>query len=158
MKDWKKLVQSGRVAELEAPSATEITQMMRHARLAFEDSLIPGLRPSRRFQILYEAAYRWCALVLRVEGWRTKGEGHHETLFSAMPHFLGTDVNKTARYLDRCRRRRNVVTYGVSSPPVTEFEVEKLESTVKKLDLLIMSWLKTKHPEYAFPEEPRAKE
>ena len=123
MKNWNKLVKLGRVIELKPPGATDIAQRIQIARIVVEDSKIPGLRPSRRFQILYEAAYRWCDLMVRVEGWRTKGEGHHEALFSALPHFLGANTNTIARFLDRCRRRRNVVSYGIEYPPVTESQV-----------------------------------
>ncbi len=148
MKNWKTLVKLGRVIELKPPSATDLTQRIQIARLVFEDSKVPGLRPSRRFQILYEAAYRWCDIVIKVEGWRTKGEGHHETLFSALPHFLGSENKKTARFLDRCRRRRNVVSYGVEYPPVTEKQVKVFAKTVEELDSLVMAWLESKHPEF----------
>jgi hypothetical protein len=151
MKSWDTLVKLGRVTELEPPGDAEIAQRIRLARIAVEESRTPGLRPGRCFQILYEAAYRWSDLAMRAEGWRTKGEGHHETLFSALPHFLGAGADRIARFLDRCRRRRNVVTYGIESPPVTENEVGRLASAVEELDSLVMFWLKSKHPEITPP-------
>jgi hypothetical protein len=147
MKAWNELVRRGRVVELEPPTASDIAQRIRLAHLAAEESEMPGLRPSRRFQILYEAAYRWCDIVLRAEAWRTKGEGHHETLFSALPHFLGDSTKKLARFLDRCRRRRNIVTYGIESPPVTENHADELASVVETLESLIIKWLQEKHSE-----------
>jgi len=147
MKDWNELVRRGRVVELEPPTSGDIAQRIHLARLAAEESKTPGLRPGRRFQILYEAAYRWSDLVLRAEGWRTKGEGHHEALFSALPHFLGDEVGGTARYFDRCRRRRNAITYGVESPPITEYEVEQLGSAVAEVESLTMKCLQARHPE-----------
>ncbi|HDS30909.1 MAG TPA: hypothetical protein ENN67_07705 [Firmicutes bacterium] len=147
MKSWKKLLELERVVELEPPNTAEITQRIRLARLAVEESKTPGLRPGRSYQILYEAAYRWSEVVIRVEGWRTKGEGHHETLFSALPHFLGRNAVSVARFLDRCRRRRNVVVYGIEYPPVTDNQVSELANAVNELDSIIMSWLKSEHPE-----------
>jgi len=149
MRNWNELVRRERVVELGPPSSSDIAQRIRHANEAIEDSRIAGLRPSRRFQMLYEAAYRWSDLVLRVEGWRTKGEGHHETLFSALPHFLGDDVVGTARYLDRCRKRRNIVLYGSDFPPVTDLQVEELANNVQALKPLILKWLRENHPEIA---------
>jgi hypothetical protein len=147
MRDWNKLLESGRVVELGPATAKEIAQRIHLARLAEIESRVPELSPGRRFQILYESAYRWSELVLRSEGWRTKGEGHHETLFSTLPHFLGVDAEKIARFLDRCRRRRNLVTYGSEYPTVTDSQVEELAKAVKELELLILKWLREKHPE-----------
>lgn len=147
MKDWNKLVERRRIEELEPPTAGDIAQKISLARLAVEESQIPGLRTSRQFQILYEAAYRWSEMVLRSEGWRTKGEGHHETLFSALPHFLGDRVMKIARYFDRCRRRRNIVLYGSDYPPVSESQVEELANAVIELESIVVEWLQDKHPE-----------
>jgi len=149
MLDWNKLVKLGRVVELNPPTAADITQRIQLARIVADESRIPGLRPGRRYQILYEAAYRWSELVLRAEGWRTKGEGHHEALFSALRYFLGPKSDQIARFLDRCRRRRNIVTYGVESPPVTEAQVERLMKAVEELDMLVIKWLMEKHPELA---------
>ena len=128
------------------PTQSDIAQRIHLARLAAVESNTSGLRPGRRFQILYEAAYRWSEIVLRAEGWRTKGEGHHETLFSALPHFLGDKTTKIARFLDRCRRRRNVVTYGVEYPPVTEQQVDDLANAVRELEAIVTAWLIEKHP------------
>jgi hypothetical protein len=149
MKDWNDLVRHERVAELGHPTAADIAQRIQLARLAVEESGIPGLRPGRRFQILYEAAYRWSETVLRSEGWRTKGEGHHEALFSALPHFLGEGAGKIARYLDRCRRKRNLITYGIDLPPVTDYQVEELAKIVRDLESIVLAWLREKHPQLA---------
>jgi hypothetical protein len=135
------------VVELEPPTATDIAQRIHLARLAAQESKIPALSAGRRYQILYEAAYRWSDIVLRAEGWRAKGEGHHETLFSALPHFLGDSVNRIGRFLDRCRRRRNMITYGVESPPVTERHVDELATVVETLESLVVKWLQERHPE-----------
>ena len=147
MKDWNRLLESGRIVELDPPTVKDIAQRMHLARLAVVESKAPNLSPGRRFQILYEAAYRWSEIVLRSEGWRTKGEGHHETLFSTLPHFLGDDALRIARFLDRCRRRRNMVTYGTEFPAVTDSQVEQLADAIEELELQVLKWLQKKHPE-----------
>jgi len=151
MKSWNELVRRERVAELGPPTADDIAQRIHLARLAAEESRIPELRPGRRFQILYEAAYRWCDIVLRSEGYRTRGEGHHETVFSSLAHFLGEDAARMARYLDRCRRPRHDFAYGSDFPPVNDRQADELAKTVEGLDSLVPAWLSEKHPELVAP-------
>jgi hypothetical protein len=147
MKDWNDLLRHERVVELGPATSSDIAQRIHLARLAAEESRIPELRPGRRFQILYESACRWSDIVLRSEGFRTKGEGHHETLFSSLSHFLGENVGRTARYLDRCRRRRNMFAYGSEFPPATDQQVEELGKAVQELESLVLTWLRDKHPD-----------
>jgi len=149
MRDWNDLVKHERVAELGPPTAADIAQRIQLARLAVEESGIPGLRPGRRFQILYEAAYRWSEIVPRSEGWRTKGQGHHEALFSSLPHFLGESAGKIARCLDNCRTKLNLITYGIDLSPVTDCEVEELAKIVQDLESIVLAWLREKHPQLA---------
>jgi hypothetical protein len=151
MKDWNDLLRNERVAELGPATSSDIAQRIHLARLAAEESRIPELRPGRRFQILYESACRWSDIVLRSERFRTKGEGHHETLFSSLPHFLGEGAAKMARYLDRCRRRRHDFTYGVEFPPATDQQVTELARVVEELESLVLMWLRDRHPELMTP-------
>lgn len=87
-------------------------------------------------------------LVLRAEGYRTHGTGHHRTTILALPLVLGSEMTETADYLDACRSRRNTVDYdgiGVA----TEADVSELIAEAEMLGDVVHRWLAENHPQFS---------
>ena len=131
----------------ERPSATEIANRIDGARHAGLQSEVAGLDCDTQFDILYDSAYKWCEVVLRAEGWRTAGGGHHEAVFSGLLHFLGEDVSELAYYFDHCRGIRHDFHYDWRPCLASEVEVGELRQAVRELESRIISWLQSKHPD-----------
>jgi hypothetical protein len=99
-----------------------------------------------RFSIAYNAALKLCRILLSAEGYRPSHELQHYRTLAALPEILGEAKKADAKYLDDCRKKRNIVEYeyvgGVSGP-----EADELIEFVKDLRDGVIAWLKKKHPE-----------
>lgn len=120
--------------------------MLRVVERDVEDSQLPGLSTDRAFATAYNAALQLCVVVLRAEGWRTKGVGHHHTAIVALGVILGSDLQATVDFLDACRAKRNAVDYdGIGL--ATEADVEDLHTEIESLRSRVLEWLHGAHPE-----------
>jgi hypothetical protein len=99
-----------------------------------------------RFPLAYGAAAALATIVLAAAGYRTAGLGHHHTLFEALPYVLGAEVDVRARYLDRCRSKRNIAEY-VRAGGISESDVAKLIEEVQTFRADVLDWLRARHPE-----------
>jgi uncharacterized protein (UPF0332 family) len=87
-------------------------------------------------------------VVLRAEGYRTAGAGHHATVIKALRMIIGSEANELADYLDACRSRRNTVDYdGIDV--ATEADVAELIAEVHGLQVMVVGWLAEHHPDLA---------
>ena len=64
-----------------------------------------------RFGIAYNAALKLCRILLSAEGYRPSHELQHYRTLAALPEILGEAKKADAKYLDDCRKKRNIVEY-----------------------------------------------
>ena len=147
MRSWSSLLQDNSVRRI-STSRKEISDRIDCARLSFNDSLNETRSDTGKYKDLYDTAFQWCFIVLRAEGWRTQSGGHHEAVFSAFRHFLGDPVDNLAAFLDECRSKRHELHYDWTPTTVSEVEATELETAVKELEVIVLEWLRSHHPEY----------
>jgi hypothetical protein len=98
-----------------------------------------------RFGIAYNAALKLCRILLSAEGYRPSHELQHYLTLAALPEILGEAKIADAKYLDDCRKKRNIAEYeyvgGASGP-----DADELIEFVKDLRDEVIAWLKKNHP------------
>ncbi|MEA3402173.1 MAG: hypothetical protein U9R79_13130 [Armatimonadota bacterium] len=104
-----------------------------------------GLPTDWRFAIAYSAALKLATVVVRAEGYRTVGGGHHFVTFAAFGAIMGTAEQGRVQYLQSCRVKRNRAAYDRAGE-VTEADVEDLVSEAHALKELVIAWLRQHHP------------
>ena len=99
-----------------------------------------------RFGIAYNAALKLCRILLSAEGYRPSHELQHYRTLAALPEILGEAKKADAKYLDDCRKKRNIVEYeyvgGASGS-----DADELIGFVKEFKDEVIAWLKKNHPE-----------
>ena len=108
MNSLQRLFDEGRLRAQRA-GATEIGGLFRVVDRDIADARIASISADRRFATAYNAALQLATVVIRADGCRTVGSGHHRTTIAALPLVLGPHMQSTADYLDACRSRRNTV-------------------------------------------------
>jgi hypothetical protein len=104
--------------------------------------------PVVRFTLSYDTARIWCEIVIRAEGGRVgAGAGHHEKTIKLAAEILGPEARGILLRLDRARKARNEVLYEGQIELVSPEDVEALGAIVDELQELVLSWLKTNHPD-----------
>ena len=81
-------------------------------------------------------------------GYRVKGYGAHQTTFQALRLALGTSIDATAKYLDRCRRKRNDLAYE-SEGVVSAADANQLLKKAKSLSSDVEAWIAKHYPQLA---------
>jgi hypothetical protein len=81
-------------------------------------------------------------------GYRVKSRvGHHQITLEAAGVALGKEASALIKYLDLCRRKRNVISYEgdeIGAEQANEFLKE-----ATRLAVLVDAWLAKHHPELA---------
>lgn len=124
----------------------EIQEMLRLVDRDLGDAEVQGLSLDRRFLIAYEAGLNLVTIALYCSGYETHGQGHHWTTFQVLPHLMGSEYREFAEYMDLCRTKRNIGTYGRGGQ-ISESEVDELLKEVLNFKSVIVDWLKANHPE-----------
>jgi hypothetical protein len=140
----KRSLAEGRLRR-QAVARDEIVGLFGVADRDLADAGATTISDDRRFATAYNAALQLTTVVLRAEGYRTMGAGHHRTTILSLPQILGPPLSATADYLDACRSKRNTVDYdgiGVA----TEADVLELIDEVARLRKIVDEWLREKHP------------
>ena len=99
-----------------------------------------------RFGIAYNAALKLCTVLLYAEGYRAVRMLQHYRTIQALPLVLGPDHQGDARYLDACRKKRNIVEYDYVGG-ATEGEASELAAYVLELRQKVLDWLTQYHPQ-----------
>ena len=99
-----------------------------------------------RFGIAYNAALKLCTILLYAEGYRPSRDLQHYRTLAALPEILGETKKADAKYLDDCRKKRNIVEYRYVGG-ASESDVEELLSFVKEFKEEVTGWLKKTHPD-----------
>ena len=143
----QRLLADGRLRR-QRPGRAEIHRLFQVAERDLNDACIEGLSADRRFAIAYNAALQLATVVLRSEGYRTAGAGHHATVIASLWEIVGPEAQGTADYLDACRSKRNTVDYdGVDV--ATESDVAELVVEARALQAMVRGWLREHHPQLA---------
>jgi hypothetical protein len=81
-------------------------------------------------------------------GHRVKSRvGHHQITIEAAGVALGKEASSLIRYLDLCRRKRNVISY--EGDEIGEEQANELLKEATRFAGLIDAWLAKHHPELA---------
>ncbi|MHB8859638.1 MAG: SAV_6107 family HEPN domain-containing protein [Thermoleophilia bacterium] len=107
------------------------------------DASLEGLSPDRRFATAYNAILQLATMILRAEGYRTTGQGHHVTTFAALPLVMGKGIRESADYFDACRAKRNITDYGRIGD-VSESEADELLAEAQSFRARVLEWMETK--------------
>ena len=67
----------------------EIRRLLQVTARDLSDSCVEGLSADRRFATAYNAALQLATVVLRAEGYRTAGVGHHATVIACLRLIIG---------------------------------------------------------------------
>ena len=102
--------------------------------------------------IAYSAILSLASAALHAAGYRARGEGHHATLFDALPLVIASE-KEAASYFDRCRRKRNRMTYSAPKQ-VSEQETTELHEGAKEFLGRIEAWIVANHPDLAAAPPP----
>lgn len=132
----------------EATSRREVQELLAVADRSLSDASAVGLSPEGRFTFAYDAALQLSTIPLRCKGYRTRGLGHHWTVFSAMPELMGKELEALADHFQTCRVKRSTAIYHQSSV-VTKTEAEALCREVMGFEKSVRRWLETNYPQYA---------
>ena len=104
-----------------------------------------------RYVHAYGAALALGAAVGRGAGYRARGQGHHQTVFEAL-ELVWPEARDRARFFDRCRRKRNRLTYD-RPEEVTPEETKELLGDVEGFRDEVLAWMKI-HRADALPPPP----
>ena len=99
-----------------------------------------------RFGIAYNGALKLCRILLSAEGYRPSHESQHYRTLAAFPEILGEAKKADAKYLDDCRKKRNIVEYD-DVGGASESDADELIGFVKEFKDEVIAWLKKNHPE-----------
>jgi hypothetical protein len=144
MSNLRRYLDNGRLKR-QPTSRSEIESLFKVVDRDLSDAAVTGISADRRFATAYNAALQLATIVLRAQGYRTSGTGHHWTTFAVLPDALGSASRSTADYLDACRARRNTVDYdGIGI--ATEHDVLELLDEAQGLRRMVETWLEETHP------------
>lgn len=91
-------------------SRKEINSLLRIVERDLNDAR-GDISPDWRFGIAYNAALKFCRILLSAEGYRPSHELQHYRTLAALPEILGETKKADAEYLNDCRKKRNIVEY-----------------------------------------------
>jgi len=108
---------------------------------------LEGLSADRRFAIAYNAALQSAKMVIACCGYRVKGLGIHYTTFECLKLAMGKGIFRTAKFLDACRRKRNIADYDVAGK-VTEAEATEIIKAAISFSKRVENWIRVNYPSY----------
>ena len=106
-------------------SREEIGSLLAIVERDLEDASVTLISSDRRFATAYNAALQLATIVLYCHGYRTRGGGHHATIFAALQETQLPELSAYSGYFDSCRSKRNVMDYDRAGE-ITEIEKEAL--------------------------------
>ena len=141
---WRELLAEKRI-EPHATGKQELDALRSAVSRNLRDAGVGQLSADNRFGLAYEAALLTAKMAVACAGYRVKGQGAHQTTFAALKLALGTGVNKTAAYLERCRRKRNELSYDAAGV-VTETEAAEILAQTQSLNKRVEQWIAKNYP------------
>ncbi len=141
---WKRLQTEGRI-EPHVTSKVELDDLRAAIDRNLRDAAIEELSDDNRFGIAYQAALLTAKMLIACSGYRVKGQGAHQTTFQALPLAIGSSIKETADYFDRCRRKRNDLSYDAQGL-VSSKDAMELLRTATAFHQNAEAWIATQHP------------
>ena len=141
---WEKFLATNRI-ERHTTSKQELDDLRAAVKRNLHDSAIKDLSADNKFGLAYEAALLLAKIVLACSGYRAKGFGGHQTTLTALKLAMGPSMAKTATYLDRCRRKRNDLSYDMAGI-ITDAEAAEVLRQASKLNKTVEDWIGKNHP------------
>ena len=126
-------------------SRKEINDLITMIERDLKDSGVKGLSNDRKFATAYNAVLQSATILLYINGYKTKGVGHHFTTFQCVKYILGKEYNDIAEYFDSCRVKRNTTDYFYAGG-VSEKEVKELIKEAKSFYKNVKNWVRDNHP------------
>ena len=142
----KRLLNQGRLIPHKT-SKKEIANLIKLARRDIKDAKLKGLSLDRKFACAYNAVLQLATILLYCKGYKSKGIGHHATVFEAMKEILGKDYYELADYFDFCRAKRNITDYDYAGG-ISQQEAEELIKEAENFLRTILRWLKVNYPNF----------
>ena len=124
----------------------EILCLLQLIKRDIKDAQVQYLSSDRKFTTAYNAVLQSATILLYCKGYKTRGTGHHYTVFNAMKEILGKEYYDLSYYFDSCRAKRNLTDY-TSAGVVSETEAEELLAESKKFKEVILQWVQKKYPD-----------
>jgi len=124
-------------------SRQEIAELFAEADQDLTDAS-GGISPGWAFAIAYNAVMRLSSILLFAQGFRATRDQKHYRTIAAIPLALGENAKTWADYFDRCRIKRNEVTYETATL-ISQSEADELISEVRQFTEEVKSWLKVNH-------------
>lgn len=142
----KQLLDKGKLAQ-HTTSQQEVGNLLKLVGRDIADAKIKGLSNDRKFATAYNAVLQLATIGLNCKGYKTKGSGHHFTVFQAMVEVFGSEYKDKADYFDSCRTKRNLTDYTLSGG-ISEKEAEELLQEAIKFSTEVVGWLKKNYPAF----------
>lgn len=140
---WKKLLAENRV-EAHKTSKQELDGLRSAVDRNLRDAALPGLSADNSFGMAYEAGLLLAKMALACAGYRVRGLGAHQTAFAGLKLAVGRSMATTASYLERCRRKRNELSYD-SAGVVTDTEAAEIQAEVRSMQKSVEEWIAKNH-------------
>lgn len=146
----EKLLRNSRLVK-QAWSDEDLRNLLGMADQDLMNASVTGLTPDGVYKFGYGAARALTAVIVRGHGYKTRGLGHHETLFETLGLLLPAE-KEVANYFNRCREKRNTITYKAPNQATAEQATELLERT-RAFRKVVIKWVK-EHRGGVIPSSP----
>lgn len=124
-------------------TALDIQGLLETADQDLNDTRSQGLSADGKYVFAYGAALALSAAVVRASGYKTRGQGHHETLFKVLAILLPQEKPAAGEF-DRARKKRNKINYE-RPKQASDKEAEDLLKQVAGFRDRVVDWLKKNH-------------
>ena len=125
----------------------EIADLFRIVDRDLADAGISQVSTDRRFMAAYNAALQLATIALHCAGYRAAHLGHHRTAFAAVPFVMGAALRTRAKYFDRCRRKRNSISYDRAGQ-ISGTDVNEIVKEAEGFKCDVLNWLEQHYPEF----------
>ena len=142
---WRDLLEK-RLVDRHKTSSEELADLRNAVNRNLCDAGVLQLSADNRFGLAYEAALLLAKMVLACVGYRVKGQGAHHTTFVALKLALGDEITKMANYLERCRRKRNKLSYDAAGI-ATEQDATELLAQATAMEETVEKWIADNYPD-----------
>jgi len=126
------------------PTRAEVEGLLETAAQDLADAGAAGLSADGRFLFGYGASQALAAAVIRAAGYKTRGQGHHQTLFAVLAVLIPAE-QATAKYFDKCREKRNRISYE-RPRQATGTEADEVVKEASEFRDKVQAWLVANFP------------
>jgi hypothetical protein len=143
---WQKLLNENLLARHKT-SKLELDTLRVMVDRNLHDANLQGLSTDNRFGLVYEAVLLMAKMAISCAGYRVKGQGAHKTTFMALPLAMGSGLFETAEYFDRCRRKRNELSYDAAGV-IAHSDAEQLMMEATGFRDRVEAWIAERYPHF----------